>query len=51
MSVVEDMDQMGGAMTPNGRKDGVEMWRGMMIDDGVMTERESALTTAETVQR
>ncbi|KAF3856402.1 hypothetical protein F7725_017125 [Dissostichus mawsoni] len=50
VSVGENMDQMGGEMTPNGRKDGVEMWRGMMIDDGVMTDRESALTIAETVQ-
>lgn len=47
MNVAEDTAQMGGEMIQNGMKDEVEMRRGIMIDDGVMIDTESA----ETVQR
>lgn len=49
MSVVEDMVRMGGEMIRNGMKDEAEMWRGIMIDDGVMIDTESASMNA--VQR
>lgn len=50
VNVVEGMAQMGEEMIQNGMKDEVEMWRGIMIEDGMMIGTESALTSAETVQ-
>lgn len=50
MNVVEGMAQMGEEMIQYGMKDEVEMWRGIVIEDGVMIGTESASTSAEIVQ-
>lgn len=50
VNVVEGMARMGEEIIQNGMKDEVEKWRGIMIDDGVMIDTESALTSTETVQ-
>lgn len=44
MNVAEDTARMGGEMIQSGMKDEVEMRRGIMIDDGVMIDTESAET-------
>lgn len=50
LTVMEDMVPMGEAMIQNGMKGEVEMWRGIMIDDGVMTGTENTLMSTETAQ-